>query len=234
MTASMVPGNERGMRMPERIKNGPAVPMEKFEFEHENSVSYLAFVTNILYKLLAGLAVALLVSLGFNAWFIYKSQNVKIIALTPDMRVVPVQPLDKPLLTPAGLASYVERTLQETLTFNYSNYRQVLATQQHNFSPEAFGAIWEGMKDYLNNIESTQSIITCTVQETPRVLSSRVENGRYVWVVETRIVIAVDNNAFGGRGRNRLRYVVKTSIVRADPTRVQSGAVIDKIIFYPD
>lgn len=224
--------------MSERIKSGPAVPMEKFEVEHENSVSYLAFVTSVLYKLLAGLAIALFVSLCFNAWFIYRSQNVKIVALTPDMRVIPVQSLDKPLLTPAGLASYVERTLQETLTFNYANYKQVLAQQKANFSPEAFSAIMEGMKDYLNNIESTQGIITCTVMETPRVLTKRVEGGRYSWVVETRIVIAVDSNSavggITGRGMTRLRYIVKANVVRADPTRIQSGAVIDKIIFYPE
>ncbi len=208
---------------------GAPQPAYMLDVVGENNQAYMLFVTRALYKCLAIVLGLLFLSLAGNAYFFYRGVNPKIIALTQDMRVVDLAPLDKPLVSSAGLLSWYQQTLSDTFTFSFADWRKRLGAVKDRYSSSAFTAITEGFRGPLSEIEEKRNSVVSVLPEPPRILSAQLIDGVYTWIVEARLLISIE----GASSRNTMNLVAKAYVIRANPAEVPSGIIIDKLILQP-
>ena len=84
-------------------------------------------------KLALVLVLALCVSAAVNVLLIVKQPTPRYFAATPDLRLAPLVPLDKPLLTQQGLLNWVTETICNAVSLDFLEWREKLSNTRENF-----------------------------------------------------------------------------------------------------
>lgn len=213
--------------MEKKIKNtGPVRPIPEVDIYTENNLGYLTYVTYVLHRAILGTFIFLFISISINLYFFFEGVNPKIISLTPDMRVIDIATLDKPIVSNAGLLSWYQQAITDTFTFSFSDWKKRLTDVREKYSESAFTGVANGLRDKIQKMEAERSTAIVKVVESPRLLDKMVVNGIMTWIVEAKIDIITE----GLKERKTHRIISKAYIVRADPSETKNGIKIDKII----
>lgn len=214
----------------QRIK-GPAKPLEELDIQRENNLSYLTFSTKILFRIIVTLVFLLVLSSIANFYFFFSYKDVKFIALTPDMRVVEVSPLDEPLISDAGLLSWYMQTMSDSFSFTYNDWKDRISALQNRFTPEAFQAIVTGLYPFFERIAEKRQIMNMLFLRIPRIIQKGVlrKNGPYTWIVEGYAQITIE----GGQSQAGQNILIKVIIERVNPAIVPNGVIIKSVVFKP-
>jgi len=89
-------------------------------------------------KLALGLTLALIVALVVIALQITNRPTPRYFAATPDLRLAPLIPLDKPVLTQQGLLNWVTETVINAVSLDFLEWREKLTRNREHFEEEAF------------------------------------------------------------------------------------------------
>ena len=84
-------------------------------------------------KLALVMVLALCVSAAVNVLLIVKQPTPRYFAATPDLRLAPLVPLDKPLLTQQGLLNWVTETICNAVSLDFLEWREKLSNTRENF-----------------------------------------------------------------------------------------------------
>ena len=210
--------------------SGRKKPLTSLDGLSESNLEYLHFSVDSLFRVLLVSVLLLFISLCFNIYFYAAGKDPKIIALTHDLKVLDIVPLDKPIVSKEGLLSWYQKTLTDTFTFSFADWKKRLAEVKDRYSDNAFDAIIMGFKGPLHEIEQKRNTVTAIMPEAPRLLEKRVLNGVLTWIVETKIIITVE----GAHERNPFNLNAKAYIIRTNPAEVSTGIIIDKLILSPE
>lgn len=210
---------------------GPAKPLEEFDPIRESNLSYMSFSTHMLYKVIVTLAFLLVFSVGVNFYFFLTQKDVRIIGLTPDLRVIDLVPLNHALVSDAGLLTWFMQTISDTFSFTYNDWKDRMAAMQYRYTPDAFSSILNGFYRYIEEIAEKRQIINTVFLRIPRITRKGVDrrSGKYTWNVEGYANIAIE----GGQHLLGQRVLIKVVIERVNPAIVPTGVIIKSVVFSP-
>ena len=97
-------------------------------------------------KLAVGLVLVLIVSIAVIALLIAKQPTPRYFAATPDLRLAPLIPLDKPVLTQQGLLNWVTETISNAVSLDFLEWREKLSKTRENFEETAYKSFLASLK----------------------------------------------------------------------------------------
>jgi intracellular multiplication protein IcmL len=115
-------------------------------------------------------------------------------------------------MTPAQVLVWANEAVVSTYTTNFVNYPQTLQTASHYFTPAAWKAYYETLKNsgQLETIIKKKLVVSTVATSAPIILNEGVKEGKYTWTVQMPVLIKYQN-AHTAKTEHR---VVNLSIVR--------------------
>ena len=164
-------------------------------------------------KLAVGLVLVLIASIAVIALLIAKQPTPRYFAATPDLRLAPLIPLDKPVLTQQGLLNWVTETISNAVSLDFLEWREKLSKTRENFEETAY-------KSFLASLKS--SGILDMIQE-KRLSVSAVAT----WKVEFPLIVSYESSQ-GVESTQRLMATVL--VARASTVLTPRGVVIQQVV----
>ena len=172
-------------------------------------------------KLALVLVLALCVSAAVNVLLIVKQPTPRYFAATPDLRLAPLVPLDKPLLTQQGLLNWVTETICNAVSLDFLEWREKLSNTRENFEDAAFKSFLASLESsgILDMIQEKRLSVSAVVTRAPVISASGLVGGKSTWKVEFPLVVSYESSQ-GVESTQRLMATVlvcraSTAITRA-------------------
>lgn len=133
-------------------------------------------------KVLAGLLALSLVS---NAILATRESKNYFFATTPTGQITKIEPMDRPMLTTAQVASFAVEAVTETLSVDFTNYERQLSGSQEYYRPDSFKIILDELRNsgFLKTVTTGKFVATAIPTEAPLVPREGKKNGVYAWEV---------------------------------------------------
>jgi intracellular multiplication protein IcmL len=142
------------------------------------------------------LVLLLIVSLAANAIQVISSPRPQYFAVTDDLRIKKLQPLDEPAISQSGLFNWTTRTVTETFSLDFVHWRKQLMDVKPHFTDEAFGELINSLKNSgnLKMIKERKLVLSATVRRSPVVKAKGVVDGRMTWKLEFPVTFTFESS----------------------------------------
>lgn len=170
--------------------------------------------------------VALIIALGAIFWMVAHPAKPQPFAVTPQGRIIPIQPLSNPIIGEDQLLSIAQNDIVQSYTFTFANYDQQMAYLKPLFSPEAFIAFQNSLASSktISNLQSQKLIISAVPLNAPTLVAQGSIGGALAWHIQMKVLI---NYASDGitNAVSRTKYV-NIVLQRANTTQYPIGVRI--------
>ena len=175
------------------------------------------------------LVLALCVSAAVNVLLIVKQPTPRYFAATPDLRLAPLVPLDKPLLTQQGLLNWVTETICNAVSLDFLEWREKLSNTRENFEDAAFKSFLASLESsgILDMIQEKRLSVSAVVTRAPVISASGLVGGKSTWKVEFPLVVSYESSQ-GVESTQRLMATVL--VCRASTAITPRGVVIQQVV----
>ena len=131
-------------------------------------------------KLVLCLVVALCACIAANMLLIVNRPAPRYFAATPDLRIAPLVPLDKPILTQQGLMNWVTETITSAVSLDFLEWREKLSRVRENFEDEAFKSFLASLNSsgVLEMIQDKRLSVSAVVTRAPVISASGFVGGK--------------------------------------------------------
>lgn len=118
-------------------------------------------------------------------------------ATTADGRIMPLYPLSEPMIAPAELLQWAERSAVAAHTYNFVDYRDALQKIQNNFTPDGWNFFEEALRGSrtLETVLAKKIVVSAVATGAPVVLDQGVINGRYSWKVQMPLLVTYQSSS---------------------------------------
>ena len=180
-------------------------------------------------KLALVLVLALCVCAAVNVLLIVKQPTPRYFAATPDLRLAPLVPLDKPLLTQQGLLNWVTETICNAVSLDFLEWREKLSNTRENFEDAAFKSFLAslGSSGILDMIQEKRLSVSAVVTRAPVITASGLVGGTATWKVEFPLIVSYESSQ-GVESTQRLMATVL--VARASTVLTPRGVVIQQVV----
>lgn len=180
-------------------------------------------------KLALLLGLTLCVSAAVNVLLIMKQPTPRYFAATPDLRLAPLVPLDKPLLTQQGLLNWVTETICNAVSLDFLEWREKLSNTRENFEDAAFKSFLASLESsgILDMIQEKRLSVSAVVTRAPVISASGLVGGKSTWKVEFPLVVSYESSQ-GVESTQRLMATVL--VCRASTAITPRGVVIQQVV----
>lgn len=147
----------------------------------------------------------------------------KYIGMSSDGRLLPLQPLDEPVLSDTGRRQWVGRAVAECMSFNFRNFRgELQECTDDYFTEDAGSAYLQAISSVVNVIRDRKQLLAADLQGTPTIAQSGVQEGRRVWFYQVPIQLS-----YRAEGTERTeRRVIGVGVHRVPTARYPEGVRI--------
>lgn len=120
----------------------------------------------------------------------------KYFAITDDLRIKRLQPLDKPTLSQSGLFNWITRKVTATFSLDFVHWRKNLMDVKPDYTEKAFGQLIDSLKGSgnLEMIKKKRLVLSATVTRSPVVKAKGVVNGRMTWKLEFPVTLSYESS----------------------------------------
>lgn len=180
-------------------------------------------------KLILIMLIALCVALGIITFLILNQPKPQYFAATPDLRLAPLVPLDKPVLSQQGLLNWVSETITDAMSLDFLDWRKKLEAIRQNFDEDAYKSFLESMQSsgVLEMIQEKRLSASAIVTKAPVIIASGVIGDIATWRVEFPIIVSYESS----QGVESTQHLMATVLVRrADTIKSPRGVVIQQIV----
>ena len=177
--------------------------------------------------------IGIIILLLLNVVLIMNKPSPKYFATSTEGKIIDMVPLDKPVLTQAGLLNWTSEAVTNTFTLSFLHWKDQLNAARVNYSAEAFKSFLESMKEngIINTIESKRLSVAAVINKAPVIIASGVVEGRATWKIEVPLTISYESS----RGVEITQKLLATVMVQRTNTLVQPrGIEISQIILNRD
>jgi intracellular multiplication protein IcmL len=184
-------------------------------------------------KLALALVLALLAAVAVIAFLILTRPTPKYFAATPDLRLAPLVPLDKPVLTQQGLLNWVSETITNAVSLDFLEWRDKLSRVRENFEDEAFKSFLASLQSsgILDMIKDKRLSVSAVVTRAPVIIASGLINGKATWKIEFPLVVSYESS----QGVESTQHLMATVLVcRAATVTTPRGVVIQQVVLKRD
>lgn len=117
-------------------------------------------------------------------------------AVTDNLRIEKMRPLNKPVISQSGLLSWTTRKVTETFSLDFVHWREKLMDVKPAYTEKAFRQLIGSLKDSgnLKMLKRKKLVMSSTVQRSPVVKAKGVVSGRMTWKIEFPIKIAYESS----------------------------------------
>lgn len=117
-------------------------------------------------------------------------------AITPDLRIMELQPLSEPYIRDEGLRDWASQTIISTFAINFRNWKQQLGSVRNKYDPSSFESLIVSMKNngILDLIENKRLICSATIQDPPVIHASGMQKGVYMWRIKMAILLSYESS----------------------------------------
>jgi len=180
-------------------------------------------------KLALVVALALIVSLTVIALQIMNQPTPRYFAATPDLRLAPLVPLDKPVLTQQGLLNWVTETVTNAVSLDFLEWREKLTRSREHFEDEAFKSFVASLNSsgVLDMIRDKRLSVSATVSQAPVIIASGVVGGKATWKIEFPMVVSYESSQGVETTQNLMATVL---VCRASTVTTPRGVVIQQVV----
>ena len=184
-------------------------------------------------KLAVGLVIVLLVCIAVIVLLILKQPTPRYFAATPDLRLAPLIPLDKPVLTQQGLLNWVAETISNAVSLDFLEWRDKLSSVRENFDDAAFKSFLAslGSSGILDMIKEKRLSVSAVVTRAPIISASGLVGGKMTWKVEFPLIVSYESSQ-GVESTQRLMATVL--VARASTATTPRGVVIQQVVLKRD
>lgn len=182
--------------------------------------------------------IALLVMVALNAALvafayiqITNKPQPEYFATTSSGRIVKLQPLSQPIVTPSVILEWSTRAAVAAYTYNFVDYRKQLEDASHFFTPNG----WRNFEEELKRSRNLQTVIASKLVATavptgaPVIEDRMVLFGRYTWKVSIPLLVKYDS---ASTSYNQ-PLVVKMIIQRVPELNNEKGIAISQFVASP-
>lgn len=150
-------------------------------------------------------------------------------AATPDLRLAPLIPLDRPVLTQQGLLNWVAETVTNAVSLDFLEWREKLSKVREHFDSVAFKSFMQALESsgMLAMVKEKRLSISAVVTEAPVIVTSGLINGKATWKIEFPMVISYESSQGVETTQNLIASVL---VRRASTIATLRGVVIQQII----
>ena len=180
-------------------------------------------------KLAVGLVLVLIVSIAVIALLIAKQPTPRYFAATPDLRLAPLIPLDKPVLPQQGLLNWVTETISNAVSLDFLEWREKLSNTRENFEETAYKSFLASLKSsgILDMIQEKRLSVSAVVTRAPVITASGLVGGTATWKVEFPLIVSYESSQ-GVESTQRLMATVL--VARASTVLTPRGVVIQQVV----
>ena len=180
-------------------------------------------------KLAVALVLMLIVCIAVIALLIVRQPTPRYFAATPDLRLAPLIPLDKPVLSQQGLLNWVTETISNAVSLDFLEWREKLSNTRENFEDAAYKSFLSslGSSGILDMIREKRLSVSAVVTRAPVISASGLVGGRATWKVEFPLVVSYESSQ-GVESTQRLMATVL--VARASTLTTPRGVVIQQVV----
>lgn len=177
------------------------------------------------------LGVALIGSIALNAVAFMKVADRKhyYFATSPKGAIVPLTPLDKPLISDSRMLSLASDYATCVLTFDPVNFRSQISACKVGFTDNGWAKLIEAIKEKkLVELAQRDELILSTVKtDSPTIINKgTTPGGQAFWDVQVPV-----KSLFKGRGKSvEQPYLITLKVVRVDQTEYPDGIAIESYV----
>ena len=180
-------------------------------------------------KLCFGMALALAAAFIVVAVLLLSRPMPRYFAATPDLRLAPLIPLDKPVLTQQGLLNWVTETITNAVSLDFLEWREKLSRSREHFEEEAFKSFVASLNSsgVLDMIRDKRLSVSASVTRAPVIIASGLVGNKATWKVEFPLVVSYESS----QGVENTQHLMATVLVcRTSTLTSPRGVVIQQIV----
>lgn len=129
--------------------------------------------------------------IGILAYKVTHPAQPKYFATTTDGKILPLIPLNQPMVSQSKLLSWATETAVSVYNYSFINWRKQLQDAAANFTPNGWSNFQDAMKKSRNleTVISKKLAVTAVPTGAPVILNAGVVNGRYSWKVNLPLLV---------------------------------------------
>lgn len=184
-------------------------------------------------KLALGLVVTQCISVAVIAMLLMNQPGPRYFAATPDLRIAPMIPLDRPVLTHEGLLTWVSNIITGAMSLNFLEWREKLEALRSNFDDEAYKSFLSSLKSsgILDMIRDKRLSASAVTTRAPVIIASGLVGGTATWRIEFPLIISYESS----QGVESTQRLIATVLVRrASTVKSPRGVVIQQVVLKRD
>ena len=146
-----------------------------------------------------------------------------------DLRLAPLIPLDRPVLTQQGLLNWVSETITSSMSLDFLEWRKKLDNMRDNFDDAAYKSFLDSLQSsgILEMIKEKRLSASAIVTEAPVIIASGVVSGIATWRIEFPIIVSYESS----QGVESTQHLLATVLVRrASTAKTPRGVVIQQVV----
>ena len=180
-------------------------------------------------KLAVGLVLVLIVCIAVVVLLILKQPTPRYFAATPDLRLAPLIPLDKPVLSQQGLLNWVTETISNAVSLDFLEWREKLSNTRENFEEAAYKSFLASLQSsgVLDMIKEKRLSVSAVVTRAPVITASGLVGGKATWKIEFPLILSYESSQ-GVESTQRLMATVL--VARASTVLTPRGVVIQQVV----
>lgn len=180
-------------------------------------------------KIAVGLTLTQCLSLAVIGLLILNKPAPTFFAATSDLRLAPMIPLDRPVLSQQGLLTWASNTITEAMSLDFLEWRKKLEDLRPNFSSGAYTSFLSslqssGILDLIRDKRLSASAITT---QAPVIIASGMVSGKATWRIEFPLLVSYESSI----GVENTQHLLATVLVsRASTAKTPRGVVIEQVV----
>ena len=150
------------------------------------------------------------------------------VAATPDGRLVPLTPLDEPIMSDAALRNWTVAAVTEAFTLGHHDWRLRLSSVRGNFTDEGYESFLASLNEslFLDRLRDNLQVASAVAQGAPVVTDTRYFEGRLGWAIEFPLLVTF---AAGARSVSQ-DLVARVLVMRVPLSERPAGIGIEQLL----
>lgn len=182
-----------------------------------------------LVRIIAMLAGTMLVFVATDlAWDIFVKPEPRYIAVTPDLRVVELEPLSSPVTVSMGLENWAADTITRALSLDYLNWKRQLKDIRPRFTDAGWTSFLKALKRArLVEILTKRRLIMHTSLDGAAAITATLKGPVLGWEIEVPVLVSLESTE-GVVATYRWRATV--TVRRVDQRTNPHGIAVHQVI----
>ncbi len=171
---------------------------------------------------------ALILSLALNVAQLVMRPAPQIIGIMPDGRMLPIIPLDDPMVTQETIINFTQSAVVSSFLFDFQNFNGQISANRRFYTEEGYRSYLHALDSslILDRVKTKKLVASAVPIAAPAITGGGKQGGIYRWQVELPITVSLN----GQSDRSMANLIVIVAIDRVPTTVSQSGIGISQIV----